>query len=143
MIIVPNSCFSVLFVDTDLFKIESNATIDLSTDGIYGDKGPEPHVPQIASGIWIPLNYSFRHVEGMSDSESVINVKVTTFATNERFSDWATEGFMGISPCHPVLKDYSFAYQLGLLQEDQSQIPIGGIKTLKWNMTSADNDDLT
>ena len=48
---------------------------------------------------------------------------------------------MGISPCHPVLKKYSFAYQLGIAKQDDN-LPIGGIKTLDWNMTSAENVDL-
>jgi len=95
--IVPNSCFSVLFVHTQ-HALKNNARIILDIDG-------DNKQPLEILGEWIPLKYKFEVKNGKS-----LTVEMKVFVTYRKENNIYKNGFLGASPCYEAFNDYSFLF---------------------------------
>ena len=95
---IPNACFSIIFVKKTAMVIDEVDEVDLSL--------PEEIDTQFhAKGMWSPIELKILKNE---TELTYYTVRVKAFLTNSIWQQHL-DGFIGISPCPAGLKDYSFA----------------------------------
>ena len=88
MVVVPNSCFSVLFVHEDN-AISKTSNITLNVNG-------NEFEPILVFGEWVTLKYKI-HLRDEPTKLTTFNLK--TFVTQRHETSVFKNGFLGISPC--------------------------------------------
>ena len=106
MIVTPNSCFSMLYVNPSYHLIEKESKVELNL--------PNLNLKEVREGRWEALEYSVNAIlqNGTKVQQTAV---VKTFLTNNNITH-NMEGFIGTSSCGEGLRDYEFGYQL--LSED-------------------------
>ena len=117
---IPNSCFTVLFLNQTLIPVKNESMLDLSLPEEF-DQDYKVH------GEWKDFTYRLGVVGG---EEFEITVK--SFATNSERITHFIEGYMGLSPCPDGLQEYSAAQQIARYMN------VSAIDHVWWDMNVTD-----
>ena len=100
MIVIPNSCFSVLFVDEQHY-LKNDARVILNIN-----RNEFKDITLI--GEWIKLKYRFNYSNKIQSE--MFEVVIRVFVSHKDGLDLYKNGFIGISPCGPGFDEYSFLH---------------------------------
>lgn len=115
MIGIPNSCFSLLFIEQDLVNITQETTVDF--------KLQKDDTSFLVSGSWLTMKYTLEYIDKTHNEyfNKTIELELITFGTNDRSIYEDLTGFIGIGPCPTSLHEYSFSHQLSLINQTKCE----------------------
>mmetsp|Transcript_1271 Transcript_1271/g.1509 ORF Transcript_1271/g.1509 Transcript_1271/m.1509 type:complete len:126 (-) Transcript_1271:1566-1943(-) len=104
MLIIPNSCHSVIFLNKKNYPVSQSDSIMFSLES--------SKLQRTLTGEWSKVNLKFNDVIGSKDfhPETSMTVQQKVFLTNDKSIYPDIEGFIGFSPCPQSYNDYSFYY---------------------------------
>lgn len=95
---IPNSCFTVIFVDPKNFNYENTVqhVINVTETETY-----------TLEGVWLDLGFKFDNITSGNETLSA-TLNYRAFVSSHPITNYDINGFIGVSPCYDSLKEYSF-----------------------------------